>query len=109
MAIVAGAVNVSVAKGAVMLAVGALPTTVAPAVSVTLSRPMIWSGDVATALSSTQRSRSVAPIFHALLKTTSVGGTVVMPAVLGTTTPVEPLIAGLSAETLVQLAPLSIL
>jgi len=71
-------------------------------VSVTLSSPMIWSAEVATALSSTQRSNRVALGAQALPRVMLVGGTVVTPTVLGTMTPVGPASVGLSAATLVQ-------
>ena len=73
----------------------------------TLSRPMIWSGEVWRALSSTQRSSSVLLTAQGALKVKVVPGTVVMPTVLGTTTPLLPLMTGFSVETLLHVAPLS--
>src|SRR5689334_11663504 len=70
--------------------------------TVTLSSPRIWSGEVCVALSSTQRKSSVPPLARAPLKVTSVLGVVDTPAVLGTV-----VIVGLSAVTLVHVAPLS--
>src|SRR3569623_1270911 len=81
--IVAGASKVALAEGAVRATEGGtLPGMVA--VSVTLSRPMIWSGEVATALSSTQRCSSVAPPAQAPERVTAVDGVLVTPVKLGT-------------------------